>query len=333
MSPCWLCGAFWAADPDIAKTLKISAPYDMHIDIRQLRYFMAVADSGHITRAAETLGMQQPPLSQQIRAIEAEVGAALFTRHPKGVELTEAGRLLQQEAGRLLAEFAAMQERMQDFVHGRRGRIAVGFTTSASAHAFTPAALRLCRSRHPHLQIAVSENNAAEITRGVLDARLSCGFLRVPVARPPGLAFEELLQEDSVLAVPSDHRLAAGDPSRPVPLKALQGERLILVRRPGAPGLYANLLAACARARVTVEPAIEVEHMMTNLNLVAAGAGVSIVPSSMRGIHAQAVAYRPLQDAARLRSPLTLVFREGDCDGPTGTFLALVREAAAECPG
>ncbi|MEH3086599.1 MAG: LysR family transcriptional regulator [Xylophilus ampelinus] len=303
------------------------------MDIRQLRYFMAVADAGHITRAAETLGMQQPPLSQQIRSLESEVGAALFTRHPKGVELTEAGRLLQQEAGRLLAEFAGMQERMRDFVHGRRGRIAVGFTTSASAHAFTPATLRLCRGRHPGLQIAVSENNAAEITRDVLDARLNCGFLRVPVARPPGLAFEELLQEDSVLAVPVDHRLAAGDPSRPVALKSLEGERIILVRRPGAPGLYANLLAACARARVSVEPAFEVEHMMTNLNLVAAGAGVSIVPASMRGIHAQAVAYRPLRDAAQLRSPLTLVYRESDCGGPTGTFIALVREAAAKHPG
>jgi DNA-binding transcriptional LysR family regulator len=304
----------------------------MHIDIRQLRYFLAVADAGHITRAAETLGMQQPPLSQQIRALETELGTALFTRHPKGVEPTEAGRLLQKEARRLLGEFAAMQERMLDFVQGRRGRIAIGFTTSASAHAFTPASLRLCRSRHPDLQIDVSENNAAEITQAVLDARLNCGFLRVPVARPPGLAFEELLQEDSVLAVPIDHPLAA-DAARPVPLQALEGERLVLVRRPGAPGLYANLLEACARHRVHVELAFEVEHMMTNLNLVAAGAGVSIVPASMQGVHAQAVAYRRLQDAAPLRSPLTLVYRQADCDGPTGTFLALVREAAARHSG
>ena len=300
----------------------------MHIEIRHLRYFMAVADAGHITRAAEALGMQQPPLSQQIRALETELGADLFNRHPKGVKLTEAGRLLQTEARRLLAEFGAMQTRMLDFVEGRRGRIAIGFTTSAAAHAFTPASLRLCRSRHPELQIDVSEDNAAEITAAVLDARLHCGFVRVPVARPAGLAFEPVLEEESVLAIPIDHRLAA-DPATPVTLKDLRGERLILVRRPGAPGLYANLLAACARENVEVELAVEVEHMMTNLNLVAAGVGLSIAPASMRGTHAQAVVYRPFKDARSLRSPLTLVYRAADCNGPTGAFIALVRELAA----
>jgi len=303
----------------------------MHIEIRHLRYFMAVAETGHITRAAEALGMQQPPLSQQIRALETELGAPLFQRHPKGVELTEAGRLLQAEAGRLLAEFAAMQGRLLDFVQGRRGRIAIGFTTSAAAHAFTPASLRLCRRRHPDIQVDVSEYNAAELTDAVRDARLSCGFLRVPVARPPGLAFEEVLQEESVLAIPVDHRLAvqASELARPVRLKELQGERLILVRRPGAPGLYANLLAACARNGVHVEQAVEVERMMTNLNLVAAGVGLSLVPASMRGAHPGAVVYRPLEDAASLRSPLTLVYRAADCGGPTGIFIDMVRELAA----
>jgi DNA-binding transcriptional LysR family regulator len=300
----------------------------MNIEIRHLRYFMAVAQSGHITRAADTLGIQQPPLSQQIRALETELGTRLFNRHPKGVELTEAGRILQSEAKRLLAEFAVVQERMLDFVQGRRGRIAIGFTTSAAAHAFTPASLRLCRSRHPEVQIDVSENNAAEITEAVLHGRLNCGFVRVPVARPPGLAFDQLLQEHSVLAIPIGHRLAVST-RRKVSLKELEGERLILVRRPGAPGLYANLLAACERARVNVELAMEVEHMMTNLNLVAAGVGLSIVPASMQGAHAKAVVYRKLQDASLLSSPLTLVYRHSDCDGPTGNFIALVREQAA----
>src|SRR6478735_465783 len=101
------------------------------MELRHLRYFMAVADAGHITRAAQTLGMQQPPLSQQIRALEDELGVALFRRHPKGVELTEAGRLLKADAARLLADAAAMQQRMSAFVRGERGRVLVGFTSSA----------------------------------------------------------------------------------------------------------------------------------------------------------------------------------------------------------
>lgn len=301
------------------------------MEIRHLRYFVAVADAGHITRAAELLGIQQPPLSQQIRALEAELGIALFRRHPKGVALTEAGRQLRDEAGRLLADFGALQQRMQAFAQGLQGRVALGFTSSAAAHAFTPAALRACRQRHAGLRLEVSEANAIELTEAVAAARLHCGILRVPVARPEGLVFERLLEEPALLAVPVDHPLAqpAGGRDEPVPLQALHGERLILVRRPGAPGLYANLLAACERAGVQVALAAEVERMMTNLNLVAAGVGLSVVPASMRGTHPQAVVYRPLDPALTLSAPLTLVYRGADADGPTGRVLATLREVAA----
>lgn len=298
------------------------------MELRHLRYFMAVANAGHITRAAESLGIQQPPLSQQIRALEDELGVALFHRHPKGVALTEAGRLLQAEAGRVLADVSALQARLSAFVQGERGRVLIGFTSSAAAHAFTPEALRLCRKRHPDIRLEVSENNAAEITEAVAAGRLHCGILRVPVARPEGLAFEELLQEDSLLAIPADHRLARNR-TRPVALKELHGEPLILVRRPGAPGLYANLLAACARHKVEVQLAAEVDRMMTNLNLVAAGVGLSLVPASVKGVHPHAIVYRPLADVAKLAAPLTLVYRRHDCGGPAGTFLALARELAA----
>lgn len=304
----------------------------MQIDLRHLRYFLAVARAGHITRAAEALGMQQPPLSQQIKALEAELGLQLLRRHPKGVALTDAGRLFQAEAERLLQGFGKMHERMQSFARGIRGTLALGFTSSAAAHDFTPHALRTCRSRHPEIQLLVSENNAAEITEAVAASRLHCGILRVPVARPEGLEFETLLDEPSVLAVPRDHRLAKAPPARrrsPVALRELDGESLILARRPGAPGLYANLLAACARENVSVRIAAEVDRMMTNLNLVAAGVGISVVPASMQGTHARAVVYRPLPKSARLGAPLTLVYRRDDCAGPTATFVALVRAAAA----
>lgn len=297
------------------------------MEIRHLRYFLAVADTGHITRAAEVLGIQQPPLSQQIKALEQELGATLFRRHPKGVDLTDAGHELQAEAVRLLAEFDAMRGRMQAFARGERGRVNVGFTSSAAAHAFTPEVLRTCRRKHPDIRLNVSENNAAEITELVVDGRLHCGFLRVPVARPEGLVFDTLLQEESLLAIPLDHRLAR-EPERPVKLKELDGERLVLVRRPGAPGLYANLLAQCARQKVQVELAAEVERMMTNVNLVAAGVGLSIVPASVKGAHAQAVVYRAFEQPHMLSAPLTLVARDETHEGPAGTFVALARRLA-----
>ncbi|MFY3386109.1 LysR family transcriptional regulator [Paracidovorax sp. MALMAid1276] len=301
------------------------------MDIRQLRYFLAVAEAAHMTRAAEQLGMAQPPLSQQIKVLEAALGLPLFRRHARGVSLTEAGRALQADAVRLVHDFDALRSRMQLLAEGKTGRLAIAFTSSAAAHEFTPFALRECRARHPDLVLEIGENNAAEITEAVADGRLHAGLLRVPVAQPPGLAFDTLQHEPAMVALPIDHPLALRQrrgQSRPIDLADLDGEPMILVRRPGAPGLYANLLALCAEHGVRPRVVAEVARMLTNLNLVAAGTGLSVVPSSMLGVHRHAIAYRPLVDKGRLDVPLTLVYRAEDNVGPTATFTALLKALA-----
>jgi DNA-binding transcriptional LysR family regulator len=299
------------------------------MDIRQLRYFAAVAETGHMTRAAERLGLQQPPLSQQIKAIEAQVGVPLFVRHPKGMSLTDAGRQFQVEAQRMLQAFDAMEQRLPRIASGVEGILHVGFTSSAAAHAFTPQTLRACRSEYPGIELVLNENNAAGITEAVASSRLECGFIRAVVSRPPGLVFETLLKESAVVAMPLDHQLAAGtSASRGVSLAQLDRQNMILVRRTGAPGLYANLLHLCAKAGVRPNVVAEVDRMMTNINLVAAGAGLSVVPQSVQGTHAQAVVYRPLARGVKLDAPLTLVYRKNDCGGATGNFIALVHRLA-----
>lgn len=302
------------------------------MDLRQLRYFVTVAETGHVTRAAELLGMQQPPLSQQIKVLEQELGLALLHRHPKGVSLTDGGRQFFEEAKRLLRDFTDMRDRMERLAGGQHGLLAIGFTSSAAAHAYTPAVLRACRGEHPGIALTMTENHAAGLIEAVAKSRLHCAFLRVPVARPDGVSFETLLTEPALLALPLDHRLAQAPrpATTPVPLAELQDEDLILVRRPGAPGLYANLLALCERHDVKPRSFIEVDRMMMNLNLVAAGAGISVVPASMRGMHAHSVVFRPLEKQARLEAPLTLAYRTHDQEGPTGTFLALARRIAQD---
>lgn len=303
------------------------------MELRHLRYFVAVAEAGHMTRAAAQLGIQQPPLSQQIKALEGMLGLPLLHRHPKGVSLTDGGRVFLDEARRLLDDVAGMRERMAMIARGVRGVLSVGFTSSAAMHALTPRALRACRTRYPDIELSLHENNAAEIIEAIVARRLHCGFLRVPVANPPGVRFETLVDEPAVLAMPADHPLARVRSRRePVPLKALQGERIILVRRPNAPGLYANLLAACARAGVEPVVVAEVERMVTNLNLVASGVGLSVVPASMKGTHAQSIVFRPLDPKLRLNAPLTLAWREADTatPGPVATFVALVTEVAVQ---
>lgn len=302
------------------------------MDIRALRYFAAVAETGHMTRAAERLGIQQPPLSLQIKALERELGVALFRRHPRGVALTDAGRLFQAEALRMLQDMEAMKQRMARVASGQSGTLAVGFTSSAAAHRFVPAALRAFRRAYPDVALQLREDNAADLTEALAAGRLHCGLLRVPVGRPEGLRFETLLREPVLVAMPSDHRLARGKGSRPLPLARLCEEGIILVRRPGAPGLYADLLALCHAEGLRPRVVAEVDRMMTNLNLVAAGVGLSVVPASMGGVHAHAIAYARLADGGQLDAPLTLVSRTDEDSLPAQHFAALLRRQAHEDP-
>ena len=297
------------------------------MEFRHLRYFVMVAETGHMTRAAERLGIQQPPLSLQIRALEQSLGVRLLRRHPKGVDLTDEGQVFLTEARRLLADAEALQQRMARMARGELGRLLVGFTSSAATHAYTPRALRECRRRYPGLTLEMSEGNAAELTEALVAGRLHAAFVRVPVAQPPGITLHTLLREPVVAALPLDHPLAAD--TAPLPLQALHEQPLILVRRPGAPGLYANLLALCARQGVLPRVVAEVERMLSNLNLVAAGVGLSVVPESMRGTHAHAICYRPLATAQELEAPQTLLVRAGEVQGALATFVALARELAA----
>ncbi len=302
----------------------------MTFELRHLRYFMAVAETGHMTRAAEQLGIQQPPLSIQIRALEKQLGLPLFHRRPRGMLLTDGGRLFVADARRILADVAAVEQRMERVARGEQGVLSVGFTSSAAAHTFTPEALRACRKEYPDIHLELSEQNAAELTEAVADARLHCALLRVPVARPDGMAFEALLREPVVVALPVDHPLAArkGGRQRVLSLADLRSESFILVRRPGAPGMYANIVALCEELGFRPRIAAEVERMMTNVNLVAAGSGISVVPASMQGMQADAVAYCPLAESPKLDAPITLAWREADCTGPTKTFVGLLRRIA-----
>lgn len=302
------------------------------MDVRALRYFAAVAETGHMTQAAERLGIQQPPLSLQIKALERELGMVLFRRHPRGMTLTDAGRQFHAEATRLLDDMAAMKQRMVRIASGQAGVLSVGFTSSAAAHRFMPDALRAFRHGHPGVDLQLRENNAAELTEALVAGRLHCGLLRVPVAQPEGLLFETLLREPVLVAMPSDHRFArktGGKAARALSVEQLCEEGIILVRRPGAPGLYAELLALCHARGLEPRVVAEVDRMMTNLNLVAAGVGLSVVPASMGGVHPHAIHYCPLADSASLDAPLTLVLRADDDNLPARHFAALLRERAA----
>jgi DNA-binding transcriptional LysR family regulator len=298
------------------------------MELRHLRYFVAVAEEQHITRAALRLGLQQPPLSAQIRQLETELGATLLTRTPRGVVPNAAGRAFLEDAKAILDSVERASARALRIARGQLGRLPVGFTTSAMLHPFVRRILRAFRDAYPEVELALDEGNAAELTRAVEEGRMAAGFLRIPVARPPGVAFLELLREPLLAVLPAAHKLA-GD-AAPLDLRALADERFILVRRPGAPGIYENVIQACRAAGFAPKVVAEVPHMLTNVNLVAAGAGVSIVPASMQEIGFQDVRYRSLRPEHALAAPLTLVCLTGNDDPILINLVALAQGLAAE---
>src|SRR6478672_10352663 len=191
------------------------------MELRHLRYFVAVAEEGHVTRAAERLGIQQPPLSQQIRALETELEVQLFRRKPRGVELTPAGEAFLAEARIVIerAEHAVLVARRA--ARGEAGRLGLGFTSSASFHPLVPRVIRDFRETSPLVALSLEEAGTAELVEGLRGERIDAAA---------DLTIHSLLEEEMVAALPSGHRLAAAAKSR-LPLRALEEETFILYRR------------------------------------------------------------------------------------------------------
>ncbi|HSZ88565.1 MAG TPA: LysR substrate-binding domain-containing protein [Acetobacteraceae bacterium] len=300
------------------------------MELRHLRYFIAVAEEGHITRAAERLGMQQPPLSQQIRALEKELGVQLFRRKPRGVELTDAGRALLSDARAILAQIDHAFASTRRTARGEQGRIAVGFTSSAPFHPFVPRVIRAFREAFPLVSLTLDESGTTELIGDLREERVDAAFIRTPVADPAGLVVDRLLEEAMVVALPTQHALArAGrSDSAGVNLKRLAGEMFIVYRRHTGPGLYDAIIAACHAAGFSPQVGQEAPRIVATLNLVAAGLGLSIVPASLQRMHMDGVTYRRLTGAAQPKAPLHLASRRGDTSSVVRQFLALVRQTA-----
>jgi len=305
----------------------------LHVELRHLRYFLVVAEERHITRAAARLGLQQPPLSQQIHALENELGTKLFTRLPRGVELTPAGEGFLEEARAVLSGVERATVRARAAAMGQRGRISIGLTTSASLHRGVTRTLRAYADSHAAVSLDLHANSAAGLTEALLRGGVQVAVIRAAVARPADLIFKELARENMLMALPAGHHLVsrtASGANAPIPLRALAVERLILVRRHAAPGMYSNVVDACHKAGF--EPLIiaEVEQMLTSINLVAAGVGISLVPASIREIQLEGIVYCPVLNAPSLVAPLTLVYRRGEARPFVTDFIELSRKLAKD---
>jgi DNA-binding transcriptional LysR family regulator len=292
------------------------------MELRHLRYFVAVAEELHFRRAAERLHMSQPPLSQQIRQLEEEVGAQLLLRNQHRVELTASGAAFLERAREILdaVESAALEARRVQ--RGEVGRLAVGFVGS-SMYSIVPELLNAFRERHGDVALRLGELGTTEQLRQLENGRLDVGFLR-PRQPRPGLTIEPVYSERVMLALPDRHPLAA---AARIHVADLAGEQLVLLSRAGSPGLRKTLEPLTDQLGGEDAIVQEVAEMQTVIGLVAAGVGVSLVPESVRALQRRGVTYRSLADGGATVE-LAVAWRTGDDSPVLAAFLALVRATA-----
>ena len=277
------------------------------IDLHRLRAFVALAEEGNVTRAAERLGMQQPPLTRLLRGMETELGAILMHRLSRGVRPTEGGKALLAEARLILARAAKLADIVQKADRGEQGSLALGFTSSAALHPFVPAVLRRFRETLPGVAVTLDEAGTAELVDALVHGALDAAFVRSPVKGQPSLQLDMVLDEPMLAAIPAGHPLAMTN--QKLPLAALAAEPLILYRRASGPGLHDAIVTACRTQGFSPIIAQEAPRLPATLSLVAAGLGISIVPASMQRLGGDDIVYRGLSRSGGLSAPIHIATR------------------------
>jgi DNA-binding transcriptional LysR family regulator len=287
------------------------------MELRHLRAFVAVADELHFGRAAARLHMAQPPLSQLVRRLEAELGLALFHRNRRRVELSEAGADLLPSARAAIAAADGLAARAGDVADGRAGTLAIGFVGSAAAGTL-PGLVRRVRAEAPGLRLTLRELTSARQQAALGEGRIHAGLLRErPTAA--GLASSVIEDEPLLAAMPAGHRLCA---RRQVSVADLAGEPWVLFPRDEGPAYFDRVTALCRDGGFAPRIEQEAVYMPTISSLVAAGLGVSLVPAAMRDIAPPGLELRPVRERDA-RIPLVLAWRDGDDSPALRRFLIL----------
>ncbi len=281
----------------------------MNIELRHIRYFIAVAEELHFGRAADRLGISQPPLSQQILALEREIGARLLERSNRRVELTEADKLFLKEAAEILGKVDSAATLAARLHRGQIGEVKIGFFGSAP---FVDAFQRLIfgfRQRHPSVNLVLREMPTYQQVDAILDGRLDVGFVRPLEPQPASIDSVEIWREPLMVVLRSDHPLASED--RELSVADLAAEPLVLYAGSIGSGLYQKVADLCRDAGFSPNVAQEAIATPTMMGLVAAGIGVSILPASLERLSFEGLRFRPLREA-KAQTAVWLVKRGDD---------------------
>ena len=295
------------------------------MELRHLRYFVTVAEELHFGRAAKRLHMAQPPLSQQIRQLEEELGIVLFHRTSHHVALTEAGAVFLNEVRRLLAQLEESCRTVQCVGRGEVGSLRLGFIDSA-VYDVLPILLQAYHARFPDVEVVLRQRASWEQIDDIQQQQLDLGIVRPPV---PQASLETLTirQEPFVVVLPRGHSLVE---QQQIPLAALAREPFVFFSRHIKTQYVTQVLRLCQQAGFEPRVAQEVYEMQTLVGLVAAGLGVSLVGASTCNLLNQGVVYRPLQESADM-AELVLVWRSEDVKETVKAFLDVVHQDVSLC--
>jgi DNA-binding transcriptional LysR family regulator len=292
------------------------------MDIRQLRYFIAVAEELNFTRAAERLHMAQPPLSTQIRSLEDEIGAQLFIRDKRRVFLTPAGQELLGRARAVLEAAVQAKTAALHAAQGVIGRLALGYTASSMFTERLPGAIRRYIGAHPHVDLSLREMASLDQLYALHQRELDVGILRKPDVSPPdGVTIEPWYRAPLVAAIPKDHALAGAAGIR---IKDLRDEPLITYPRDAGIGLYWPVIQLCANAGFRPHIVREAREPSVMIGLVSAGIGIALVPHDTQCIRLEGVAYQRILNADAV-STLYLAHRAADANEHVKGLLAVLR--------
>jgi len=295
------------------------------MDLRHLRYFVAVAEQQNITRAALQLHLSQPPLSRQMRNLEEDLGVALFNREAKAVRLTEAGRVFLTEARIILQRAEEAVELVKDVAKGKRGEIHVGYAPSLTVEVL-PRALRYFRESNPAVGVQLHDLSTQEMLRGLRDGKLNAALLvQVPPKALTGLVFEKLQHQLVCVAMHRAHPLAR---ARMVKLDHVAKERLVaftLADYPEHRAWIADLFAPLNRSPQIVE---EHDSITSLIAAVESGRGVAVIAQPLNGLASPRLKIRPLQPAP---PPLGvgIAYCKKFRSAATDKFIAAARQAKA----
>jgi len=291
-------------------------------DLRRLRYFVAVAERLHFGRAAEALHISQPPLSRAIRALEDDLGVALFARTRRKVELTPEGERLLEETRRLTGQLERTVHELRAMASGKHARLRIGFVSLADYGGVLPELLKQYKAAHPAVRLSLREMLSPDQAAALHAGELDFGLLLPPVAGAARLEHIVVQRDSFVVALPARHPLARSRGR--VRLRELAGESFVMIPRQIAPRLYDIVAELAAQAGVSLNVAQEAIQMQTVVSLVSSGLGAAVVPASVANLGRRGVVYRTLAER-HPRLDLWLAWRRGALSQPAADFVSLVR--------